>query len=164
MGVGCLYGRRELLEALPPWQGGGEMISSVTLEGFSPNELPWKFEAGTPNVEGAVGLETALAYLVGSGPGLGRILDCVPGRVRDTRALRRYRAYGSTARRDIRAGVFPFTLEGVHAHDLAAFRTGAAWPCARASIAPIPFPIGSAFLPAAARASPPTPPRPMRTP
>lgn len=120
MGIGCLYGRAELLEAMPPWQGGGEMISQVSLEGFSTNELPWKFEAGTPNVEGALGLEAGLAYL--SGLGLEKVeawttslaayaaerLGAIPGVV----------IHGSPG---LRAGLFPFTLEGVHAHDLAAF-------------------------------------------
>jgi cysteine desulfurase/selenocysteine lyase len=120
MGIGCLYGRAELLEALAPWQGGGEMIASVSLEGFSANELPWKFEAGTPNVEGAVGLEAGLAYL--SRLGLDRVdawttslaayaaqrLSRIPG----------LRIYGSPRKR---AGLFPFTLEGWHSHDLAAY-------------------------------------------
>ncbi|MEM0272335.1 MAG: cysteine desulfurase [Thermoprotei archaeon] len=63
MGIGCLYGRRDLLEEMPPFLYGGEMISQVTKENSSWNELPWKFEAGTPNVEGAVGLASAVRYL-----------------------------------------------------------------------------------------------------
>ncbi|MEM0321633.1 MAG: cysteine desulfurase [Thermoprotei archaeon] len=63
MGIGCLYGRRDLLEEMPPFLYGGEMISQVTKENSSWNELPWKFEAGTPNVEGAVGLASAVGYL-----------------------------------------------------------------------------------------------------
>ena len=54
MGIGALYGREKLLDAMPPWMGGGEMIRSVSLEKSTWNDLPWKFEAGTPNVEGAV--------------------------------------------------------------------------------------------------------------
>jgi cysteine desulfurase/selenocysteine lyase len=120
MGIGVLYGRRDLLEALPPYQGGGEMISNVTTEGFSTNELPWKFEAGTPNVEGAVGLEAALSYL-GSldldwieswtsslADYAARRLALIPG----------VRVHGSPRER---SGLFPFTLDGVHSHDLAAF-------------------------------------------
>jgi cysteine desulfurase/selenocysteine lyase len=62
-GIGLLYGKRALLEALPPWQGGGEMIEHVTLEGATWNALPYKFEAGTPNIAGAIGLGAAIAYL-----------------------------------------------------------------------------------------------------
>ena len=96
------------------------MISSVTLEGFSANELPWKFEAGTPNVEGVVGQEAGLAYLEGLG------LDWVESWTASlaayaAEALARVpgvRVHGSPLSR---AGLFPFTLEGVHSHDLAAF-------------------------------------------
>src|SRR5205807_1454494 len=55
-GIGVLYGREELLAAMPPWQGGGDMILTVSFEKTTYNELPWKFEAGTPNISGAVGL------------------------------------------------------------------------------------------------------------
>ncbi len=63
MGIGVLYGRQRLLERMEPYMGGGEMIRTVTLERSTWNELPYKFEAGTPNVEGAVGLEAAIDYL-----------------------------------------------------------------------------------------------------
>ncbi|MGH9127926.1 MAG: SufS family cysteine desulfurase [Acidimicrobiales bacterium] len=63
-GIGCLWGRRALLEEMPPWLGGGEMISDVRLDGFAVNELPWKFEAGTPPIAEAVGLGAAIDYLV----------------------------------------------------------------------------------------------------
>ncbi|MBH79991.1 MAG: cysteine desulfurase CsdA [Gammaproteobacteria bacterium] len=62
-GIGVLYGKRDLLEALPPWQGGGEMIEHVTMEHTTYNVLPYKFEAGTPNISGAVGLGAAVDYL-----------------------------------------------------------------------------------------------------
>ena len=62
-GVGVLYGKRQLLDALPPWQGGGEMIERVTIERTTYNQLPYKFEAGTPNIAGAVGFGAALDYL-----------------------------------------------------------------------------------------------------
>jgi cysteine desulfurase / selenocysteine lyase len=61
-GIGALYGRRALLEAMPPWQGGGDMIRSVSFEKTTYNELPHKFEAGTPNISGAVGLRAAIDY------------------------------------------------------------------------------------------------------
>ena len=63
-GVGVLYGRAELLDAMPPYQGGGDMISSVTFEKTTWNVLPYKFEAGTPNIAGAIGLGAAIDYLV----------------------------------------------------------------------------------------------------
>jgi len=66
-GIGVLWGREELLEAMPPFMGGGEMILNVTTEGFLPNELPWKFEAGTPAIAEVVGLGAAVDYLGGIG-------------------------------------------------------------------------------------------------
>lgn len=62
-GVGVLYGRKELLSIMPPYQGGGEMIAKVSVDGFTPNVLPFKFEAGTPNIAGVIGLGEALAFL-----------------------------------------------------------------------------------------------------
>ncbi|MCZ6657896.1 MAG: cysteine desulfurase [Gammaproteobacteria bacterium] len=64
-GIGVLYGRLELLDALPPWQGGGEMIEHVTIERTTYNQLPYRFEAGTPNIAGAIGLGAAIDYLNG---------------------------------------------------------------------------------------------------
>jgi len=66
-GVGVLYGREELLSAMPPWQGGGDMILTVSFEKTTYNDLPWKFEAGTPNISGAVGLAAAMDYVEGLG-------------------------------------------------------------------------------------------------
>lgn len=62
-GVGVLYGKKELLDSLPPYQGGGEMIDMVTVDGFTTNKLPYKFEAGTPNIAGVIGLGVAVDYL-----------------------------------------------------------------------------------------------------
>ena len=62
-GIGALWGRRELLDEMPPWQGGGEMISEVRLDGFTAAPVPHKFEAGTPSVGDAVGLRAAVRYL-----------------------------------------------------------------------------------------------------
>ena len=64
-GIGVLYGREELLEAMPPWQAGGEMIEEVTIEATTYARLPFKFEAGTPNIAGAIGLGAAIGYLEG---------------------------------------------------------------------------------------------------
>ena len=63
-GIGVLWGTEAILDATPPFLGGGEMILNVTKEGFTPNELPWKFEAGTPPIAEAVGLGAAVDYLV----------------------------------------------------------------------------------------------------
>ena len=62
-GIGVLYGKRKVLDELPPWQGGGEMIEHVSIERTTYNELPYKFEAGTPNIAGAIGLAAAMDYL-----------------------------------------------------------------------------------------------------
>ena len=66
-GTGAIYGKEELLEKLPPYQGGGEMIKKVTFEKSTYNDLPYKFEAGTPNIAGAIGLGTAIDYLLNIG-------------------------------------------------------------------------------------------------
>ncbi|TQC74317.1 cysteine desulfurase CsdA [Pantoea dispersa] len=63
MGTGVLYGKAELLDAMPPWQGGGKMLTQVDFSGFTPQPVPWRFEAGTPNVAGVVGLSAALDWL-----------------------------------------------------------------------------------------------------
>jgi cysteine desulfurase/selenocysteine lyase len=117
-GIGVLWARRAILEEMPPYQGGGEMIASVTLDGSTWAEVPHKFEAGTPNIAGAVGLGAAIRYLDGIG------LDAI--RRYETEltgyALERLgeieglRIYGPT---DGRVGVLSFTYLDVHAHDLA---------------------------------------------
>src|SRR5207302_7187576 len=63
LGIGVLYGKAALLDAMPPYQGGGDMISSVTFEKTTYNKLPFKFEAGTPDVSGAIGLGVAIQYM-----------------------------------------------------------------------------------------------------
>ncbi|GIT39435.1 MAG: hypothetical protein Ct9H300mP8_06310 [Gammaproteobacteria bacterium] len=64
-GIGILYGKESLLDAMPPWQAGGEMIEEVRLEGTTYQSLPYKFEAGTPNIAGAIGLAAAIKYING---------------------------------------------------------------------------------------------------
>jgi cysteine desulfurase / selenocysteine lyase len=120
MGIGVLVGRREILEAMPPYQMGGDMIEFVYDERSTWNELPHKFEAGTPNVAGAVGLAAACEYLDGIGMAAVRaheqsllelaqkLLGELPG----------VKIYGPASVAD-RSGVVSFTLEGVHPHDLA---------------------------------------------
>jgi cysteine desulfurase/selenocysteine lyase len=121
-GIGVLWARRELLEAMPPFLGGGGMILDVALERFSPAEAPWKFEAGTPPIAEAVGLSAAVDYL--NGTGMERI-------VAHERALTTYAlgaihdrfgdectVFGPPAGGD-RAGVLSLAYRDVHAHDLA---------------------------------------------
>jgi cysteine desulfurase/selenocysteine lyase len=116
-GVGALYGRADLLGAMPPYQGGGDMILSVTFEKTIYNELPAKFEAGTPNIAGAIGLGAALDWV--NGLGLDRIaahehslLEYGTRRLLEVPGLRLI----GTARE--KAAVLSFVLEGVHPHDI----------------------------------------------
>jgi cysteine desulfurase/selenocysteine lyase len=116
-GVGALYGRAALLEAMPPWQGGGDMISSVTFERSTWNELPYKFEAGTPNIAGGIALGAAIDWVERVG------LDAIAAHEDDLlrygtpllEAIPGLRIVG-TARE--KAGVLSFVLEGVHPHDV----------------------------------------------
>jgi cysteine desulfurase/selenocysteine lyase len=116
-GIGALYGREALLDAMPPWQGGGDMILSVSYEKTTYNALPYKFEAGTPHIEGAVALAAALDYV--SGLGLERIAehehDLLTYASRRLSEIEGLRLIG-TARE--KAAVISFVLEGVHPHDI----------------------------------------------
>ena len=116
-GVGVLYGREELLEAMPPWQGGGDMILSVSFEKTTYNELPYKFEAGTPNISGAVGMAAAMDYIEGLGiekiaAHEHRLLQLA------TRELERIPGIEIIGTAAHKAAVLSFTLKGVHPHDL----------------------------------------------
>jgi cysteine desulfurase/selenocysteine lyase len=116
-GVGVLYGRQELLEAMPPWQGGGDMILSVSYEKTTYNALPYKFEAGTPNIEGVVGLAAALDYVGSIGlDAIGayehELLVYATQRLQEIDGLR---IIGTAAEK---AAVISFVLEGVHPHDI----------------------------------------------
>jgi len=121
-GIGALYGRAHLLDAMPPFLGGGEMISDVRLDGFSTNEIPWKFEAGTPPIAEAIGFGAALEYL--SSVGLDRIhahesalsayaIDRLEEGNDDLRVL------GPKADPIWRSGVVSFSIDGIHPHDVA---------------------------------------------
>jgi cysteine desulfurase/selenocysteine lyase len=116
-GIGVLYGREELLERMPPYQGGGDMIRSVTFEKTIYNELPYKFEAGTPHIAGAIGLGAALDYV--SQVGIDRIAaheqDLLAYGTEVLSAIPGLRLIG-TARE--KAGVLSFVLDGVHPHDV----------------------------------------------
>jgi cysteine desulfurase/selenocysteine lyase len=118
-GIGVLWGRRELLEAMPPFLGGGDMIREVRLEGSTWNDLPWKFEAGTPAIIEAVGLGVAVDYLGALGMANVRAHEhaLVAYALERLAAVPELRIYGPPAAR--RGGVVSFTLADIHAHDLA---------------------------------------------
>jgi cysteine desulfurase/selenocysteine lyase len=116
-GVGALYGRAELLEAMPPYQGGGDMISSVTFEKTTWNVLPYKFEAGTPNIAGAIGLGAAIDYV--RGIGIDRIAD-YEGKLLDyaTEAILPLPGLRIIGQAREKAGILSFTIDGIHPHDI----------------------------------------------
>jgi cysteine desulfurase/selenocysteine lyase len=120
-GSGALWARRELLEAMPPFLAGGEMIREVHLRRSEWNAIPWKFEAGTPDIAAEIGLGAAAEYLIDLGMenvrqhevellnyALPRLIDVLP----------RLELYGPLDA-SIRSGVIPFNVAGVHAHDVA---------------------------------------------
>jgi cysteine desulfurase / selenocysteine lyase len=116
-GIGVLYGREHLLEAMPPYQGGGDMIRSVTFERTTYNELPYKFEAGTPHIAGAIGLGAALDYVsqVGMDRAAAHERELLVYGTELLSAISGLRWIG-TAREKI--GVLSFLLDGVHPHDV----------------------------------------------
>ncbi|HUA25938.1 MAG TPA: cysteine desulfurase [Steroidobacteraceae bacterium] len=116
-GVGVLYGREELLAAMPPWQGGGDMILTVSFEKTTYNDLPYKFEAGTPNISGAVGLAAAMDYVESLG------LEAIAAHEHRllehaTRELERIPGIEIIGTAPHKAAVLSFTMAGVHPHDL----------------------------------------------
>jgi len=150
-GIGVLHGKAALLDAMPPWQGGGDMISSVTFEGSTWNVLPYKFEAGTPDISGAIGLGVAVDYITAIGMdriqayehellayGTAALLD-VPG----------VRLIGTASRK---ASILSFVMEGVHPHDLGTIvdREGVAIRTGHHCAQPVMDRFG---IPATARAS-----------
>jgi cysteine desulfurase/selenocysteine lyase len=122
MGIGVLWGRTELLEAMPPCMGGGEMIRDVHLDRISYRETPAKFEAGTPNVGGAIALSAALDYLEGVGWDALHDHERRLQRKACSLAAERFggkmKVYGPPDPAD-REAVFSFSLEGAHPHDIA---------------------------------------------
>jgi cysteine desulfurase / selenocysteine lyase len=119
-GIGALYGKRELLEAMPPFFGGGEMIREVRLEGSTWNDLPFKFEAGTMNIADAIAFGVAIDYL--SEIGLESIhahgRELVEETMRVLGAIPGVTIYGPPASE--RGAIVPFTVDDIHAHDVAA--------------------------------------------
>jgi len=116
-GIGVLYGKERLLEAMPPYQGGGDMISSVTFEKTLYNRLPYKFEAGTPNVAGGIGLGAAVDYLqsIGMDNIFAHERDLVNYGTQALAALDELRIIGTAKEK---ASVLSFVLEGIHPHDI----------------------------------------------
>ena len=118
-GIGALYGRAELLEAMPPWHGGGEMILSVTLERSTFKKAPGKFEAGTPNIAGAVGIGAAIDYIEGIGRAAIFEHDTKLARYAHRRLeeLPGVRVLGPNDR----GGLVGFVMEAAHPHDLTTY-------------------------------------------
>ena len=118
-GIGILYGKRELLEAMPPFMGGGEMIRKVGLRESTWNDLPWKFEAGTPAIAEAIGLGVAVDYLteLGMKNVYRHEQEITAYAMEQLQAVPQLTIYGPEAAR--RGGVVSFTLADIHAHDLA---------------------------------------------
>jgi cysteine desulfurase/selenocysteine lyase len=116
-GIGVLYAKAALLEAMPPWQGGGEMIRSVTFEKTEYNAIPWKFEAGTPNIAGAIALGAALDYVdrIGMEVIAAHEADLLAYATDALRGIPGLRLIGTA--RD-KASILSFVLDGVHAHDV----------------------------------------------
>jgi cysteine desulfurase/selenocysteine lyase len=117
-GIGVLYGRQELLQAMPPYQGGGDMIYSVTFEKTEYNVLPYKFEAGTPHISGAIGLAAAIDFLESIG------LDNIAEREAELLQYATEKLSGIEGLQIIgqaanKGAVVGFVIEGVHPHDMA---------------------------------------------
>ena len=116
-GIGALYGKADLLNAMPPYQGGGDMIRSVSFARTEYNDLPWKFEAGTPNVAGAIGLGAALDYV--SALGIDAIAthehDLLAHATQEASRIPGLRIIGTAPRK---ASILSFVLDGVHPHDI----------------------------------------------
>jgi len=116
-GIGVLYGRRELLEAMPPWQGGGDMITTVAFEGSTYAAPPYRFEAGTPHIAGVVGLAAALDYVDAVGlPSIAAyehdLLDYATAAVGELPGLR---LIGTAPEK---AAILSFVFDGIHPHDI----------------------------------------------
>ncbi|WP_035606753.1 cysteine desulfurase [Haloferula sp. BvORR071] len=115
-GIGILWGRRDVLDSLPPWRGGGEMIKEVTFAKTTYNDLPFKYEAGTPNIEGAIALAAAFDFM--EGLGMAEIAAHESGLIsaaaEGLSAIPGVKLYGPADR----AGALSFGIEGVHHYDL----------------------------------------------
>ena len=117
-GVGVLYGREALLERMPPWQGGGDMILTVSFEKTVYNALPHKFEAGTPNISGAIGLGAAVDFLAALDLAAAHAHEHALLEYATARSERDRGTARSSARRATRRAWCPSSSQGVHPHDL----------------------------------------------
>jgi cysteine desulfurase/selenocysteine lyase len=118
-GIGVLYGKRDLLEAMPPFMGGGDMIRTVGLRSSTWNDLPWKFEAGTPSIAESIGLGAAVDYLNRLGmENVHRHEQAITRyAMEQLRQVPQLTIYGPET--ELRGGVISFTLADIHPHDLA---------------------------------------------
>ncbi len=116
-GIGLLYGKEEHLEAMPPWQGGGEMIASVSFDKTTYSELPLKFEAGTPHIAGAIGMKPAVEFMeeIGVEQIARREAELLAHANRVVAGIPGFRTIGTAAHK---AAVLSFVLEGIHPHDV----------------------------------------------
>lgn len=118
-GIGALWGKRELLESLPPYRGGGEMIKEVRFEGTTYNDIPFKYEAGTPNIEGAIALAAAVEFV--QSIGLDAIhqheTTLIRAAEQELQTIDGIRLYGPADR----CGALSFAIDGVHSYDLGTF-------------------------------------------
>lgn len=117
-GIGVLYAKESILEAMPPYQGGGDMIYSVTFDKTEYNVLPYKFEAGTPHIEGAIGLAEAMRFLTDIG------LEDVAAYEAEllayaTEQLQQIEGLTVIGQAEHKGGVVSFVIDGVHPHDMA---------------------------------------------
>jgi cysteine desulfurase/selenocysteine lyase len=116
-GIGVLYGKADLLESMPPYQGGGDMIASVSFEGTEFNDIPYKFEAGTPAIEAAAGLAAAIDYLEGLG------LASIAAHESEllayaTRAMQQVPGLRMVGTARDKCSVLSFVMEGAHPQDI----------------------------------------------
>lgn len=150
-GTGALYGKLAHLEAMPPYQGGGDMIRSVSFDGTQYNELPYKFEAGTPDIAGVIGLGAAIDYLASLDP------EAIEAHEHDlvayaTKRLQEVEGVQIIGTAPQKAGVVSFTIDGVHPHDIGTLldREGVAIRTGHHCAQPVMKRFG---IPATARAS-----------
>ena len=116
-GIGVLYGKKELLDEMPPYQGGGDMIKSVTFEKTVYNEVPQKFEAGTPNISGVIALGTAIEYIINIG--IENIADHEKELLEyATKEISKVKGITIIGNAENKASVLSFTIEGIHPHDI----------------------------------------------
>ena len=119
-GIGILYGKKHLLEKMPPYQGGGDMILSVRFDKTEYNDLPFKFEAGTPNISGAVGLGKAIDFI--NEVGLAKIIEhednLLEYAVKELQEIKEVKIIGNA---DKKAALVSFIIDGIHPHDIGQF-------------------------------------------